>query len=118
MIDFLLNGQTRQCEAAPETSVLELLRETLGATGTKEGCASGDCGACTVAIGETGPDGELRYHSANACITPAHQLNGRHLVTVDGLADGNKSALCTGEAAGAGHHRDCLYWLRRYVLNL
>lgn len=90
MIDFLLNGQPRQCEAAPETSVLELLRETLGATGTKEGCASGDCGACTVAIGETGPDGELRYHSANACITPAHQLNGRHLVTVDGLADGNQ----------------------------
>ncbi|MCL7930687.1 xanthine dehydrogenase small subunit [Halomonas llamarensis] len=89
MIDFLLNGQPRHCEANPETSVLELLRETLGNTGTKEGCASGDCGACTVAIGETAPDGELHYHSANACITPAHQLHGRHLVTVDGLADGN-----------------------------
>ncbi|PMR69843.1 xanthine dehydrogenase small subunit [Halomonas heilongjiangensis] len=90
MIDFLLNGQPRHCEASPETSVLELLRESLGQTGTKEGCASGDCGACTVAIGETGPDGRVRYHSANACITPAHQLHGRQLVTVEGLADGER----------------------------
>ena len=97
MIDFVLNGQPRQCEATPDTSVLELLRETLGATGTKEGCATGDCGACTVAIGEPGPDGKLRYHSANACITPAHQLQGRHLVTVEGLAEGN--ALHPAQAA-------------------
>ncbi len=90
MIHFLLNGQPRRCEALPETSVLDLLRETLGATGTKEGCASGDCGACTVAIGEPGPNGELHYHSANACITPAHQLSGRHLVTVEGLAQGEQ----------------------------
>ena len=88
MIDFMLNGQPRHCEAPPDTSVLELLRETLGQTGTKEGCASGDCGACTVAIGEAGPDGRVRYHSANACIIPAHQLQDRHLVTVEGLAQG------------------------------
>ncbi|MGJ7462578.1 xanthine dehydrogenase small subunit [Halomonas sp. MA07-2] len=88
MIDFLLNGRPRRCEASPDTSVLELLRETLGQTGTKEGCASGDCGACTVAIGEAGPDGRVRYHSANACITPAHQLHDCHLVTVEGLAQG------------------------------
>jgi xanthine dehydrogenase small subunit len=88
MIDFLLNGQPRHCAASPDTSVLELLREGLGQTGTKEGCASGDCGACTVAIGETDPDGQVRYHSANACITPAHQLQGRQLVTVEGLAQG------------------------------
>ncbi|SDJ83113.1 xanthine dehydrogenase small subunit [Billgrantia gudaonensis] len=89
MIDFLLNGQPRHCAASPDTSVLEMLRENLGQTGTKEGCASGDCGACTVAIGETDADGRLHYRSANACITPAHQLNGRHLVTVEGLADGD-----------------------------
>ena len=89
MIDFLLNGQPRRCEATPDTSVLELLRETLGQTGTKEGCASGDCGACTVAIGEAGPDGRVRYHSANSCITPAHQLQGRSLITVEGLARGD-----------------------------
>ncbi|WP_372610851.1 2Fe-2S iron-sulfur cluster-binding protein, partial [Halomonas sp.] len=97
MIDFLLNGQPRHCEASPDTSVLELLRESLGLTGTKEGCASGDCGACTVAIGEPGTSGELVYHSANACITPAHQLQGRALVTVEGLAQGE--ALHPAQAA-------------------
>jgi xanthine dehydrogenase small subunit len=90
MIDFLLNGKPERFESSPDTSVLELLRETLGRTGTKEGCASGDCGACTVAIGEVGPDDSVRYHSGNACITPAHQLQGRHLVTVEGLAHGER----------------------------
>lgn len=90
MIDFYLNGQRRQCaDVPPDTSVLELLRTHLGQTGTKEGCASGDCGACTVTIGEPDGQGGLAYHSANSCITPAHQLNGCHLVTVEGLARGD-----------------------------
>ncbi|MFG6160054.1 xanthine dehydrogenase small subunit [Halomonas sp. 1390] len=92
MIDFYLNGKRQRCsDVTADTSILELLRTHLGQTGTKEGCASGDCGACTVAIGE--PDaggGELLYHSANACITPAHQLDGCHLVTVEGLASGER----------------------------
>lgn len=88
MINFLLNGRSHRVTATPDTSVLELLRDTLGQTGTKEGCASGDCGACTVAIGEADAAGQMHYHSANACIMPAHQLQGRQLVTVEGLADG------------------------------
>ncbi|GGX79912.1 xanthine dehydrogenase [Litchfieldella qijiaojingensis] len=98
MIDFYLNGKRRQCtDVSPDTSVLELLRTQLGHTGTKEGCASGDCGACTVAIGEPDDNGELRYHNANACITPAHQLHGCHLVTVEGLSRGD--ALHPAQAA-------------------
>ncbi|MCI0511212.1 xanthine dehydrogenase small subunit [Chromohalobacter marismortui] len=90
MIEFYLNGEAQRCASlAPDTSVLELLRAELQRTGTKEGCASGDCGACTVAIGEPDRDGRLHYHSINACITPAHQLQGRHLVTVEGLARGD-----------------------------
>ncbi|WP_346797964.1 xanthine dehydrogenase small subunit [Halomonas sp. Bachu 37] len=89
-IDFLLNGEARQCDVSPDTSVLELLRDQLGYTGTKEGCASGDCGACTVAIGSTSPEGKVHYHSANGCITPAHQLQGRSLVSVEGLAQGQR----------------------------
>lgn len=90
MIDFYLNGQRQQCaDVSPDTSALELLRLFLGKTGTKEGCASGDCGACTVAIGEPNGQGGLVYHNANACIMPAHQLHGRHLVTVEGLARGD-----------------------------
>ncbi|MGO2131771.1 MAG: xanthine dehydrogenase small subunit [Halomonas sp.] len=87
MIDFYLNGRRQQCADVPaETSLLELLRTHLGKNGTKEGCASGDCGACTVAIGELDAQGELEYRSANACILPAHQVAGCHLVTVEGLA--------------------------------
>lgn len=98
MIDFYLNGKRHQCrDVSPDTSVLELLRTQLGQTGTKEGCASGDCGACTVAIGEADADGELRYHNANACITPAYQLSGCHLVTVEGLSRGD--ALHPAQAA-------------------
>jgi xanthine dehydrogenase small subunit len=88
MIDFYLNGKRqRLTSVSADTSILELVREQLGQTGTKEGCASGDCGACTVAIGEPDANGTLHYQSANSCITPAHQLNGCHLVTVEGLAD-------------------------------
>lgn len=117
MIDFVLNGQRRQCEATPDTSVLELLRETLNAPGTKEGCATGDCGACTVAIGESGPNGELRYHSANACITPAHQLQGRHLVSVEGLAEGD--ALHPAQAAMvACHGSQCGFCTPGIVMSL
>ncbi|ATJ82951.1 xanthine dehydrogenase small subunit [Halomonas beimenensis] len=91
MIDFYLNGRRQHCsDVTADTSLLELLRTRLGQTGTKEGCASGDCGACTVAIGEPDADGELVYHNANACITPAHQVDGCHLVTVEGLARGER----------------------------
>ncbi|OWV29612.1 xanthine dehydrogenase small subunit [Halomonas campaniensis] len=85
-IAFLLNGTPQRCNVSPDTSILTLLREHLAQTGTKEGCASGDCGACTVAIGEP-TAGTQSFTSANACITPAHQLQGRHLVTVEGLSE-------------------------------
>ncbi|MCO7245328.1 xanthine dehydrogenase small subunit [Halomonas sp. Mc5H-6] len=88
-IEFLLNGTPRQCDVPPDTSILTLLRDHLGMTGTKEGCASGDCGACTVAIRNRSDAGSC-FQSVNACITPAHQLNSRHLVTVEGLAQGNQ----------------------------
>ncbi|WP_249976708.1 xanthine dehydrogenase small subunit [Vreelandella olivaria] len=83
-IEFLLNGTPKQCDVSPDTSILTLLREHLGATGTKEGCASGDCGACTVSIRDPN-DPQAGFLTANACITPAHQLNGHHLATIEGL---------------------------------
>ncbi|SDN13708.1 xanthine dehydrogenase small subunit [Vreelandella arcis] len=86
-IEFLLNGTPKQCDVSPDTSILTLLREHLGVTGTKEGCASGDCGACTVAISNPS-DAQPHFESANACITPAHQLQRQHLVTIEGLASG------------------------------
>jgi xanthine dehydrogenase small subunit len=69
-------------------TVLNYLRIHAGKTGTKEGCASGDCGACTVVIAE--PDGNnLRYRSINSCLTFISALDGKQLITVEDLKDGN-----------------------------
>ncbi|TXS95321.1 xanthine dehydrogenase small subunit [Parahaliea maris] len=86
MIRFLLNNELQEVDqVAPCTTVLDYLRDHLGRTGTKEGCASGDCGACTVVV--AAPEhGRLHYRSLNACITPLGNLHGHQLLTVEDLA--------------------------------
>ena len=85
-ISFLLNGDVATvAEIAPTTTLLDWLRETADLPGTKEGCAEGDCGACTVALGEI-HDGALRFRAANACLMMVPQAAGKLVVTVEGLA--------------------------------
>lgn len=88
---FVSRGQV--VTVAPDVphtmTVLEYLRTRLRRTGSKEGCAEGDCGACTVVVAEAGPDGKLRHRAVNACILFVHQLDGKALFTVDDLADGD-----------------------------
>jgi xanthine dehydrogenase small subunit len=72
---------------SPRATVLDWLREEQRATGTKEGCAEGDCGACTVALGRL-KGGRLTYEAVNACILFMGQLDGVELVTVEDLAEG------------------------------
>ncbi|WP_394209266.1 xanthine dehydrogenase small subunit [Enterovibrio calviensis] len=85
MIRFLLN-QTLQEEKdiSPNLTVLNYLREHVRKTGTKEGCGSGDCGACTVVLGEV-VDGKLEYRSLNSCLTFVSALHGKQLITVEDL---------------------------------
>ncbi|HKS13761.1 MAG TPA: xanthine dehydrogenase small subunit [Pseudomonas sp.] len=90
MIQFLVNQELRSEHALdPNMTVLQYLREHLGKPGTKEGCASGDCGACTVVVGELSPDEQgqegLRYRSLNACLTFVSSLHGKQLISVEGL---------------------------------
>ncbi len=70
----------------PDRTLLEVLREDLGCTGTKEGCGEGDCGACTVVLGEA-RDGKLHYSAVNSCIRLAHSVDGMALWTVEDLAE-------------------------------
>lgn len=87
MIEFLLNRSPVQVlEAAPTLSVLDWLRTKRGQTGTKEGCASGDCGACTVVVGTPDEQG-VSYQHVNACLMLVGQLHGKHLITVEGLTE-------------------------------
>ncbi len=85
MIQFLLNRELRTEHALdPNVTVLQYLREHVGKTGTKEGCASGDCGACTVVVGEL--DGEkVRYRTLNSCLTFVASLHGKQLISVEDL---------------------------------
>jgi len=85
VVRFLLNNEQHEIrEVDPNTSVLDYLRNELDRVGTKEGCASGDCGACTVVLGELAGD-KLSYSAINACITPVGNLHGKQLITVEDL---------------------------------
>ncbi|UCF76192.1 MAG: (2Fe-2S)-binding protein [Betaproteobacteria bacterium] len=79
MTDVVLrvNGRERKASVPPETTLLQLLREHLGLTGSKLGCDVGDCGACTVIV-----DGK----AVNSCLMLAGQVDGREVLTIEGLA--------------------------------
>ena len=75
-IEFRLNGKKVRMEAPPDRRVVDLLREDLGLAGTKEGCGSGECGACTIRVNQ-----ETRL----ACLMLAAQLNGKTVATIEGV---------------------------------
>ncbi|MBU0741853.1 FAD binding domain-containing protein [bacterium] len=77
-IVLTVNGERRALDVQPLRRLLDVLREDLGLTGTKEGCGEGECGACAVQV-----DGRL----LNACQMPVYQAHGRRVVTVEGLGD-------------------------------
>ena len=79
-VTFELNGEPRTVEASPWKRLLDVLREDLRLTGTKEGCGEGECGACTVML-----DGE----AVNSCLVAIGQCDRRKLTTVEGLASGD-----------------------------
>src|SRR3989304_434446 len=84
-VRFLLDGEvTALTDIAPTRTVLQVLREDLGRTGSKEGCAEGDCGACTVVVAER-HEGGVRYRAVNSCIQFAPSLDGKALITVESL---------------------------------
>lgn len=77
-ISIELNGKSITCQVTSKISLLRLLRDELKLTGSKNGCEKGDCGACSVII-----DGELK----NACIIPARNLDGKKVLTIEGVAN-------------------------------
>ena len=77
-IRFILNTESIEVEVEPHLTLLQLLRDRLEMTGTKEGCGMGECGACTVLI-----DGK----TVNSCIFPALEVEGKSVTTIEGLTD-------------------------------
>ena len=90
---FILNGKPVETDAADNARLLDVLRDTLGLTGTKEGCGVGECGACTVIV-----DGA----AVDSCLYPALRANGKNVTTIEGLAkDGRLDRL---QQAVLDHH--------------
>jgi carbon-monoxide dehydrogenase small subunit len=77
LLEFVVNGVARALEIDPETRLIDVLRDHLDLTGTKEGCGEGECGACTVIM-----DGV----AVNACLVLGLQARGRRIVTIEGLS--------------------------------
>lgn len=84
--EFILNGRPVRVEdTSPNTTLLEFLR-SISFTGTKEGCAEGDCGACSIVVIERDADGNAAYRTVNSCLMPICLLAGREVVSVEGVA--------------------------------
>lgn len=87
-VRFLLGHEERVVDGvAPTLSLLDYLRTMEYRRGTKEGCNEGDCGACTVVLGDPTPGGGMRYRAVNACVVFLGMVDGRQVITVEDLTD-------------------------------
>ena len=119
-IRFILDGEVITVENVdPTRTVLQFLREDLGRTGTKEGCAEGDCGACTVVLVELDRTGErLAVRAVNSCIQFLPTLDGRELLTVESLRNKDGALHPVQQAMVDCHGSQCGYCTPGFVMSL
>jgi xanthine dehydrogenase small subunit len=119
-IRFIRRGEVvALANVPPDRTLLEVLREDLGRTGTKEGCGEGDCGACTVVLGEARDGGtRVEYRAINSCIRLAHSVDGLALWTVEDIANADGSLHPAQEAMVACHGSQCGFCTPGFVMSL
>jgi len=118
-VRFLLDGERIELDdVTPTRTVLQFLREDLGRSGTKEGCAEGDCGACTVVVGERDAQGRLRLGAVNACIRFLPTLDGLELFTVESLRGSNGTLHPVQQAMVDCHGSQCGFCTPGFVMSL
>ena len=118
-LTFILNGETQKVDnISGDMTLLKWLRDQKSLVGSKEGCAEGDCGACTVAIAQTDNSGNLTWRSVNACIVFMGMLEGCAVITVEGL-NGPKSELHPCQKALIDFHgSQCGFCTPGFVMSL
>ena len=115
--DFVLNGRVVTAVGGTNTSLLSWLRNN-GHTGSKEGCAEGDCGACTVALVDTDARGERTYRAVNSCITLLPMVAGREIVTVEGVAPKEGELHPVQSAMVAAYGSQCGFCTPGFVVSM
>lgn len=119
-IRFVLNGNVVETEVVdPTRTVLQFLREDLRMTGTKEGCAEGDCGACTVVVVEVDRSGDgVELNTINSCIQFLPTLDGKELITVEGLHGEDGGLHPVQQAMVDQHGSQCGFCTPGFVMSL
>ena len=117
-IRFLKRGDiVSLANVPPDRTLLEVLREDLGSTATKEGCGEGDCGACVVVLGEQ-VDGKLSFKAVNSCIRLAHSVDGMSVWTAEDIAADNGQLHAVQEAMLQCHGSQCGFCTPGFVMSL
>jgi xanthine dehydrogenase small subunit len=119
-VRFVLDGRIVEAQGVRRTTtVLDYLREDLHRTGTKEGCAEGDCGACVVMVGELNPEGTaIDYVAVNSCIQLLPSLDGKSVKTVESLKDANGVLHPVQQAMVDCHGSQCGFCTPGIVMSL
>src|SRR6266702_8684859 len=119
-VRFVLDGEVVSVSGLPpSTTVLEYLRNVAGRTGTKEGCAEGDCGACTVVLGELAAGGRtIDYRAINSCIRFLPTIDGKELVTVESLQGADGELHPVQRAMVECHGSQCGFCTPGFVMSL
>src|SRR5687768_341398 len=117
-LTFILNARRETVASLPPTTtLLAYLRGTRRLTGTKDRCAEGDCGSCTVAVGELSREG-VRYRAVNACIPFLRMLHGKAVVTVEGLKGPGGALHPCQQAIVDRHGSQCGFCTPGFVMSL
>ncbi|MGI9203469.1 MAG: xanthine dehydrogenase small subunit [Woeseiaceae bacterium] len=119
-VRFVLDGEIVTIEETdPTRTVLQFLREDLKRTGTKEGCAEGDCGACTVVVAEIDAAGKrLQARAINSCIQFLPTLDGKELLTVESLCDADNNLHPAQQTMIEAHGSQCGFCTPGFVMSL
>ena len=119
VLRFVLGRQPQTlANVPPDRTLLNVLRDDLHCTAVKEGCASGDCGACTVALAERGSDGQLSYRAINSCIRLAHSVQGMAVFTAADIAGADGTLHPAQRAMVECHGSQCGFCTPGFVMSL